>query len=80
MKGDLISAPPLANIYGCGRDTLTGVCRTVAIKHVLGLGEKLAVDSGTNYGIYEYNFDTDNWRRIYQYSSLGDDVILVNIF
>ena len=52
----------------------------VAIEKTTGFGEKLAVDFGTAYPIYEYDFDTDNWNRIYKYSSPRDELIPANIF
>jgi len=44
-----------------------------------GFDGNLAVDFGTSYPIYEYDFGTDNWNSIYNYSSPRDELVPANI-
>lgn len=38
-----------------------------------------AIDFGTTYPIYEYDFGADNWNSINKYSSPRDELVSSNI-
>ncbi len=55
-----------SGIYAYEGGTWTRFYKGIDVEKVVPFGDMLAVDFGTAYGLYLYDFNTDTWTRIYK--------------